>query len=98
MRNGSYAAIGFAELGDLSSIALGDQVKEAVRHLFEEKYPGTHKPLAARLVRFATSLHAWKTETSLSPQMGNKYSVLAARMVPISLRKSNRPEHPTDAQ
>ncbi len=39
MRNGEYASIGWPGLGDLSSIAAGDQVKEAVRTLLEKEYP-----------------------------------------------------------
>ena len=48
MRDGPYAAIGWPELGDLSSIAVGEQVKEAVRHLLEEKYPGDPRNLGRK--------------------------------------------------
>jgi 5-methylcytosine-specific restriction protein B len=39
MRDGGYAAIGWPDLGDLSSIAASDQVKEAIRPLLEKYYP-----------------------------------------------------------
>jgi 5-methylcytosine-specific restriction protein B len=48
MREGPYVAIGWRELGDLSSVATGDQVKEAVRHLLEEKYPGDPRYLGRK--------------------------------------------------
>jgi 5-methylcytosine-specific restriction protein B len=48
MRDGGYAAIGWPDLGDLSSIAAGDQVKDAVRHLLEERYPGDPRNLGRK--------------------------------------------------
>lgn len=39
MRDGGYAAIGWSGLGDLSTIATGEQVKEAVRAELEKEYP-----------------------------------------------------------
>ncbi|MEH2489420.1 McrB family protein [Bradyrhizobium sp. AZCC 2230] len=39
MLDGEYAAIGWPGLGDLSSIATGDQVKEAARAKLEKEYP-----------------------------------------------------------
>jgi 5-methylcytosine-specific restriction enzyme B len=48
MRDGSYAAIGWPDLGDLSSIAAGEQVKEAVRRLLEERYPGDPRNLGRK--------------------------------------------------
>jgi 5-methylcytosine-specific restriction protein B len=45
MRDGEYAAIGWPDLGDLSSIAAGDQVKDAVRRLLEERYPSNPSTL-----------------------------------------------------
>jgi 5-methylcytosine-specific restriction enzyme B len=40
MRDGAYAAIGWPELGDLTALAEGNQVKNAVRQILEERYPG----------------------------------------------------------
>ena len=48
MRDGAYAAIGWPELGDLSSIATGDQVKDAVRPLLESHYPKDPKVLTRK--------------------------------------------------
>ncbi|HTS47397.1 MAG TPA: AAA family ATPase [Bryobacteraceae bacterium] len=40
MRDGSYAAIGWDALGDLSEVAEGEHVRESVRSLLEQEYPG----------------------------------------------------------
>jgi 5-methylcytosine-specific restriction enzyme B len=48
MRDGSYAAIGWPDLGDLSSVATGDQVKDAVRPLLEEQYSTDQKMLSRK--------------------------------------------------
>jgi 5-methylcytosine-specific restriction protein B len=48
MRDGAYAAIGWPELGDLASIATGDQVKDAVRPLLEKQYPADPKVLSRK--------------------------------------------------
>lgn len=48
MRDGEYAAIGWPQLDDLSSIASGDQVKDAVRPLLEEHYPADAKVLTRK--------------------------------------------------
>jgi predicted Mrr-cat superfamily restriction endonuclease len=48
MCDGPYAAIGWPELSDLSSIAVGDQVKDAVRRLLEERYPGDPRNLGRK--------------------------------------------------
>lgn len=48
MRDGAYAAIGWPKLGNLSSIATGDQVKDAVRPLLEEQYPSDPKVLSRK--------------------------------------------------
>ena len=45
MRDGSYAAIGWDAIGDLSAIAAGDHVREAVRSLVEQEYPGDARTL-----------------------------------------------------
>jgi len=48
MRDGAYAAIGWDQLGDLSAIAVGDQVKEAVRSLLEGQYPNDPRTLSRK--------------------------------------------------
>ena len=48
MRDGAYAAIGWPDLGDLSSIAAGDQVKDAVLRLLGERYPGDPRNLGRK--------------------------------------------------
>jgi 5-methylcytosine-specific restriction protein B len=48
MRDGAYAAIGWPKLGDLSSIATGDQVKDAVLPLLEAQYPTDPKVLSRK--------------------------------------------------
>src|SRR5580704_11087418 len=48
MRDGSYAAIGWDALGDLSAIAAGDHVREAVRSLLEQEYPGDARTLSRK--------------------------------------------------
>jgi 5-methylcytosine-specific restriction enzyme B len=48
MRDGSYAAIGWEAVGDLSTIAAGDHVREAVRSLLEQEYPGDARTLSRK--------------------------------------------------
>jgi 5-methylcytosine-specific restriction enzyme B len=48
MRDGSYAAIGWDALGDLSEIAEGEHVREAVRSLLEQEYPGDARTLSRK--------------------------------------------------
>ena len=48
MRDGSYAAIGWDAIGDLSTIAAGDHVREAVRSLLEQEYPGDARTLSTK--------------------------------------------------
>ena len=48
MRDGSYAAIGWDALGDLSKIAEGEQVRESVRSLLEQEYPGDARTLSRK--------------------------------------------------
>jgi 5-methylcytosine-specific restriction protein B len=48
MRDGSYAAIGWGTLGDLSAIAAGDQVKEAVQALLAPQYPNDARTLSRK--------------------------------------------------
>jgi 5-methylcytosine-specific restriction protein B len=48
MRTGSYAAIGWESLGDLSAIASGEDVKEVVRPLLEQHYPNDAKTLSRK--------------------------------------------------
>jgi 5-methylcytosine-specific restriction protein B len=48
MRDSEYAAIGWPALGDLSSIASGEQVKDAVRPRLEEHYPTDAKVLSRK--------------------------------------------------
>jgi 5-methylcytosine-specific restriction protein B len=48
MRDGSYAAIGWDAVGDLSTIAAGDHVREAVRSLLEQEYPGDARTLSRK--------------------------------------------------
>ena len=40
MRAGNYIAIGWDALGDLSALGTGNDLKESVRHLLEQHYPG----------------------------------------------------------
>ncbi|MGA8759630.1 MAG: hypothetical protein WB611_25610 [Stellaceae bacterium] len=48
MRDGSYAAIGWDAVGDLSTIGAGDHVREAVRSLLEQEYPGDARTLSRK--------------------------------------------------
>jgi 5-methylcytosine-specific restriction protein B len=48
MRDGDYAAIGWPELRDLSSIATGDHVKDSVRSLLEKQYPTDARMLSRK--------------------------------------------------
>jgi len=48
MRDGSYAAIGWDALGDLSEIAEAEHVREAVRSLLEQEYPGDARTLSRK--------------------------------------------------
>lgn len=48
MRDGCYAAIGWEALGDLSAIAVGDDVKEAVRPLLDQHYPNDAKTVSRK--------------------------------------------------
>jgi 5-methylcytosine-specific restriction protein B len=48
MRDGSYAAIGWDAVGDLSTIAAGDHVREAVRSLLAHEFPGDARTLSRR--------------------------------------------------
>ena len=48
MRDGHYAAIGWPGLGDLSSIATSDHVKDGVRSLLEERYPTDARMLSRK--------------------------------------------------
>jgi 5-methylcytosine-specific restriction protein B len=48
MRDGSYAAIGWPDLGDLSSIATSDDVKDGVRSLLEKQYPTDARMLSRK--------------------------------------------------
>lgn len=48
MRDGGYAAIGWELLGDLSSIAIDDNVKDAVRPVLEKHYPNDAKTLSRK--------------------------------------------------
>lgn len=48
MRDGAYAAIGWPDLGDLSTVAASDHVKDAVRPLLEEHYPTDAKVLSRK--------------------------------------------------
>jgi len=48
MRDGSYAAIGWEALGDLSAVAAGNQVTEAVRLLLKDQYPNDAKTLSRK--------------------------------------------------
>ena len=48
MRDGSYAAIGWEKLGDLSAIAAGENCKEALLPLLKERYPNDAKTSLSR--------------------------------------------------
>ena len=48
MRDGQYVAIGWPNLDDLSSIAAGEQVRDAVRALLEEHYPAEANVLSRK--------------------------------------------------
>jgi 5-methylcytosine-specific restriction protein B len=48
MRDGSYAAIGWDAVGDLSAITAGDHVREAVRSLLEKECPGDARSLSRK--------------------------------------------------
>jgi MoxR-like ATPase len=48
MRDGAYAAIGWDALGDLSEVVVADDVREAVRLLLEQEYPGDARTLSRK--------------------------------------------------
>jgi 5-methylcytosine-specific restriction enzyme B len=48
MRDGGYAAIGWAKLGDLSTLATGDELREAIRQKFERDYPTDPKTVSRK--------------------------------------------------
>jgi 5-methylcytosine-specific restriction enzyme B len=48
MRDGSFAAIGWDAVGDLSAVAAGEHVRETVRSLLEQEYPGDARTLSRK--------------------------------------------------
>ncbi len=47
MRQGGYAAVGWASLGDLGDVALGDVDKDAWQKRYADKHPHAHAPTEA---------------------------------------------------
>ena len=97
MRDGAYAAIGWPDLGDLSSIATSDHVKDAVRPLSKSTIPPMQECCRVRPARFAISLRACRTATWCLPRMANECSASAAQRGHIVLKKPSPPERPTAA-
>ena len=97
MRDGAYAAIGWPELGDLSSIATGDQVKDAVRPLLEAQYPTDQKVLSRKAGEVRDFIAGMQDGDVVLAADGERASVSATRQGHIAMKKLSPLEHRTAA-